>query len=117
MFRPKTTGSGSDENNRTRIRNPRNNRNKTLIGHYCFLQLQLMCAWCRKSQQEFEESEERAKMADSSLHTIRMSRGGSILVSRAENILSSVESGVKLLIETDLDNLDKREIKLLFMDS
>jgi len=33
----------------------------------------------RKSQQEFEESEERAKMADSSLHTIRMSRGGSIL--------------------------------------
>jgi len=33
----------------------------------------------RKSQQEFEETEERVKMADNSLHTIRMSRGGSIL--------------------------------------
>jgi len=33
----------------------------------------------RKAQQEFEETEERAKMADNSMHNIRMSRGGSIL--------------------------------------
>jgi len=33
----------------------------------------------RKAQQEFEETEERAKMADNSMHNIRMGRGGSIL--------------------------------------
>ena len=54
-----------------------------------------MCAWCRKSQQEFEESEERAKMADSSLHTIRMSRGGSILVSRGGNLFLPLNPKLK----------------------
>lgn len=35
----------------------------------------------RKAQQDLEETEERAKMADNSLYTLRMTRGGSILVS------------------------------------